>query len=264
MTVLATIDRSVVAAAWSDARAAADRADVQIKALSGDDVPLAQTVIEQTWGAQQVPQDNLLRALAHAGCTLLGATRESEPMGVVMGFAGWADGLHVHSHMTAVVGGAKSRGVGFALKLWQRAECLSAGIREIRWTYDPLVARNAYFNIVKLGVDVLAFRRDFYGAMDDLVNAGDSSDRFEVSWLLDSRRVIDAIAGRQIPLPAGGSSYAIPRDYEEIRRSDPDRARELRRAARAHFEQVMTANTAVEWDNGAYVFLPRTTEAGDA
>lgn len=33
-----------------------------------------------------------------------------------------------------------------------------------------------------------AFFPDFYGAMDDAVNAGDHSDRFEVSWRLDSER----------------------------------------------------------------------------
>jgi predicted GNAT superfamily acetyltransferase len=257
---MTTTSSDVLSAAWRSARAAADDAGVQIRSLHGDHVAVAQEVIRQTWGPSQVPQDNLLRALAHAGSALLGATRDGEPVGVVMGFLGWTDGLHLHSHMTGVVGGAKSKGVGFALKLWQRAECLSSGIREIRWTYDPLIARNAYFNIVKLGVDVLAFRPDFYGQMDDIVNAGDSSDRFEVSWQLDSPRVTEAIAGRRRPVPADAQSYPIPRDYDEIRRADPERARLLRHESREQFQRLFAADTAVEWDDGGYLFVPRAAQ----
>lgn len=243
------------AAAWRDARAAASRAQVDVHLLVDEDVSLAQEVIRLAWGDQQVPQSNLLRALAHAGANLCAATRDGRPLGVVLGFLGWTDGLHLHSHMTAVVGGEQSRGVGYALKLRQRAECLDAGVREVRWTFDPLIARNAYFNLVKLGVEVIAFRSDFYGPMDDLINAGDSSDRFEVSWVLDSPRVADAVAGRRRQPPPGAEWLAVPSDYEGLRRTDPAQAQCLRIAWREQLQRrTLEPRGAVDWVDGGYSF----------
>ena len=66
---------------------------------------------------------------------------------------GSPDGPHLHSHMLATVPEWQSRGVGFALKLAQRAAALDAGFDDVRWTYDPLLARNAWFNLTKLGRD---------------------------------------------------------------------------------------------------------------
>lgn len=252
MTASGLPDDHVRLAAWRDARTAAKMAQVQVRPLLGADVEIAQDVIRQAWGPQQVPQNNLLRALAHAGSTLIAATRAGRPLGVVMGFLGWTGGLHVHSHMTAVVADEQSRGVGYALKLWQRAECLDSGISEVRWTFDPLIARNAYFNLVKLGVDVIAFRPDFYGSMDDIVNAGDTSDRFEVSWALSSARVADAVAGRRRVLSPVTRALAVPPDYDLLRRTDPERARALRRSWRADLQRLLVSGAAVEWADGGY------------
>lgn len=243
-------------AAWRVARVAAQRADVEILPLHGELVSIAQEVIRQAWGPQQVPQDNLLRAMAHAGTSLLGALHSGRPVGACVGLLGWTGGVHLHSHMTAVVTDAQSGGVGYALKLWQRAECLDAGVREIRWTYDPLIARNAYFNLVKLGVRVIAFHPDFYGAMDDTVNAGDSSDRFEVSWLLDSQEVVDAIEGTRPPLAAPGETVRVPRDFDRLRRSDPESARLMRVRRREDFLRLLRPGTAVGWADGGYVLVP--------
>jgi predicted GNAT superfamily acetyltransferase len=159
--------------------------------------------------------------------------------------------------MVAVLPGIRPRGVGYALKLWQRAACLENGVDEIRWTYDPLVRRNAYFNLVKLGARVVDYRPDFYGEMDDIINAGDHSDRFEVSWRLTSPVVIDALAGRP-PTPGPDARFvAIPEDYEALRRQDP-------RAARGHREQIRdviahhwSAGLRPAWSaDGGYGFQP--------
>ena len=200
-------------AAWAVAYDAASVAGVDIRELHGTDVTLAQEVIGQVWGPQLIPQDVLLRALAHAGCTLLGAVVDEQPVGVTLGFLGWAGGIHLHSHMTAVVPAHGSAGVGYALKLWQRAVCLREGIREIRWTYDPMVARNAYFNLVKLGAVVESLRANFYGAMVDTVNAGDESDRFEVSWWLE----LSACPGGAFRTPSPARRRgAVARDSEGL------------------------------------------------
>ena len=96
-------------------------------------------MVEAVWGAQEL-QPELVRAMQLAGCVLIGATPVSggELVGFVWGFAGWSGGPHLHSHMLATVPALQSRGVGFALKLAQRAGALDAGSRG-----DPLDVRPA-------------------------------------------------------------------------------------------------------------------------
>ncbi len=250
--------------AWSVAREAASRAGVEVRELRSSDIAIAQEVIGTVWGAQQIPQSNLLRAFAHAGSTLLGALMDERPVGTTLGFLGWEGGLHLHSHMTAVVPSHLSAGVGYALKLWQRAVCLREGFGEIRWTYDPLVARNAQFNLVKLGAVVMAMHPNFYGAMDDIVNAGDESDRFEVSWRLNSPRVLAAAAGHPLRPVDVVRSHAIPKDYTALARTDPAAARAARIATRDAVLAAERDGLTIEWDGGAYRFTrpqPASTDA---
>ena len=171
--------------AWAAATRAADAAGVRLGPLTAlDDCDRVNRVVEAVWGAQEL-QRELVRAMQLAGCVLIGATADDSDdlVGFVWGFAGWSDGPHLHSHMLATVPALQSRGVGFALKLAQRAAALDAGLDEIRWTYDPLLARNAWFNLMKLGAAGAAFLPEFYGEMTDQLNAGDRSDRFEVRWV---------------------------------------------------------------------------------
>ena len=113
--------------------------------------------------------------------------------------------------MNAVDPAARGRGIGVALKLRQRAVCLEHGVDEVRWTYDPLIRRNARMNLVRLGAEVVAFHPDFYGGLDDAITGADHSDRFEVRWRLDSPRTARALAGG--PQPAwrrGAASRSSP------------------------------------------------------
>ncbi|SNS10571.1 hypothetical protein SAMN06893096_10233 [Geodermatophilus pulveris] len=168
---------SLVYAARRDAEEAARTAGVDIRTAARGGV---QEIVSTVWGPGQRLQANLLMAMAHAGGTVAAAVRGDGPVGACVGFLGWNGGVHLHSHMAAVRPGARTTGVGCALKLWQRAVCLEHGIAEIRWTFDSLVRRNAYFNLAKLGARVIDYRPDRYGEMDEIVNAGDRSDRFEV------------------------------------------------------------------------------------
>ena len=92
--------------------------------------------------------------------------------------------------MNAVDPAARGRGIGVALKLRQRAVCLAHGVTEMRWTYDPLIRRNARLNLVRLGAEVVAFLPDFYGELGDAITGADRSDRFEVRWRLDAPRTV--------------------------------------------------------------------------
>ncbi len=249
----ALVGADSVERATQSALDAAARPRVVVRELGPDDVRGAQGVIAGAWGTPQIPQSNLLRALCHAGNPVLVGVRADQVVGVTFGFLGWNDGLHLHSHMAAVAGGIESTGIGHALKLAQRAVCLSHGITEIRWTFDPMIARNAHFNLVKLGAEVRRFLPNHYGEMDDPVNAGDASDRFEVSWQLDAA---DVEAGPNQPLQDGPEieRVPIPDDFLALRRSDPEAARAARRRVRARFGELFSQGLEPTWVSGGYTF----------
>ena len=100
-----------------------------------------------------------MRALGSSGNISWGASRR-RAVGFVLGWAGVdEEGLHVHSHMVATVPDRRHAGVGYALKLAQRAQALEQGIHLVRWTFDPMVARNAWLNFGKLGTLCRRFAR---------------------------------------------------------------------------------------------------------
>ncbi len=257
MTRIAALDRR---SALEQALQASTRAGVEIDNLDGSDVSEVERIIEMVWGPEQNAPSNLLRGLAHAGNVLLLArTISGEPIGFTLGYLGWSNGVHLHSHMTAVVSGHQSSGVGYALKLWQRSVCLSNEIDEIRWTYDPMIARNAYFNLVKLGAQVRIYLQDFYTGMNDKINAGDHADRFEVSWKLMSTRVISALEGGVPELrPA---EVVLPDDFESLRSGDLPSAIEARMRVREVILSRMGLGDVPDWGIGGYVLnTTRETE----
>src|SRR5262245_32721548 len=125
----------------------------------------------------------LVWAMAASGAYVSSATLEGQVVGASLGWLGLDDGaVALHSHLTAVDPQLRDTGVGLALKRHQRAWCLERNIDRIRWTFDPAVRRNAWFNLTKLGATIVAYAVDFYGPLDDAINAGDDSDRAVVSW----------------------------------------------------------------------------------
>ncbi len=248
------------AEAAATARAAADRAACTVGVLHdpGEFADLS-AVFGQIWrqpGGAILPS-NLARAVAHAGGYVAGAFDASGAMvGGAFGFVGRDAGeVLLHSHITGAL--ASGAGVGFALKLHQRAWCLAGGIDTVTWTFDPLVSRNAHFNLRKLGALATAYAADFYGDMPDAINAGDHTDRLVVRWDLASPRAAAAAAGRPAavdaseaavlldaddagrPRPgpdalptAGLARCRVPMDVLELRRDDRDSALAWRLAAR--------------------------------
>ena len=177
--------------------AAAVRAHVRILEL--DDVRRiheAARLLSEVWSASAddplIPP-NTLRALAHSGNYVFGAYERSTMTGAIVGFLGRLDGsLQLHSHILGVSPSSQGRNVGFALKQHQRAWALHHGIDVVTWTFDPLVRRNAYFNVAKLGARIGAYYPDFYGEMNDGINDGDESDRVLVEWILADDAVVAA------------------------------------------------------------------------
>ncbi|MDY7529171.1 MULTISPECIES: GNAT family N-acetyltransferase [Cryobacterium] len=261
-------------AAYRVALAAADAAAVSVRAARPEDLPAVVALFERTWGAGRSPDASLLRALDHAGNTVLVATSDADAapafVGAALGFLGWTGGIHLHSHMTAVAPGLRGGGVGYALKLFQRAVCLEHGVDEMRWTFDPLIRRNAHFNLVKLGAEVTDFHPDFYGRLDDAISGSDRSDRFEVRWRLDSRRVRAALAGSPRPqwssaeptrdgLPAPEPLRLDP-DFERLRDDAPDAAARQRTDSRVVFAEAFSRGLRPELAGDSWVFTSRPAD----
>jgi predicted GNAT superfamily acetyltransferase len=233
----------------------------------------------------------LLRAFTKAGNYVAGAYDGTELVGASVGFFG-APGdsghMELHSHIAGVSKAALGRSVGFALKLHQRAWALRRGVSTIAWTFDPLVSRNAYFNLAKLAATPAEYLTNFYGGMQDGINSGDESDRLLIRWDLAAPaveaastgrlKVMDAHAeqnaGASIGLtrsddghPVTGSVHgdtilvAVPRDIESLRSVDPPGARAWRLAVRDVLGAVMAQGARVAGFDRAGWYVVRQSEA---
>jgi predicted GNAT superfamily acetyltransferase len=267
---------------WATVHEAAEAAGVSVEPLTElVDAEGVQRVLASLWG-DDILDGGITRAAQHAGGLLYGARAGDELVGFVLGFAGFDDGLHLHSHILGVLPEWQRRGVGFALKLAQRARCMDEGINEVRWTYDPLVARNARFNLVKLGCIATRLFRRFYGDMTDNLNRGDRSDRFEVRWHVASDRVDRALRGqasapamgevlleahgepeapqpKETGAPLGpGAVVAIPRDHQALRSNDPELGQRWRDTSAGVFDACFAGGLEGVWmtEDGRYVFDP--------
>ncbi len=177
-------------------------------------------LMQAVWGVQ-APLVNveLLTAIAHSGGYVAGAFDGNRMVGASVGFLADHHGeLALHSHVTGVVDAMRHGGIGRAIKLHQRAWAAEHELDWITWTFDPLVRRNAWFNIALLGADVDAYLPSFYGTMSDAINAGDESDRLLMAW-----NVTAPILGH--PRDGRGAADPLlvptPADIVELRRSDP-------------------------------------------
>lgn len=160
--------------------------DLTVRELSGlselaRTVPLAHAV----WGADDAPEDpTLLQVVQHTGGLVAGALdARGELWAYLVGLPTREPDLQ-HSHRLGVHPACRSRGLGEALKRFQRGWCLERGIRRVQWTFDPLLLANAHLNIHRLGATVRSYLPDYYGAMAG-INAGVPSDRFEAEWALE-------------------------------------------------------------------------------
>lgn len=232
--------------AWASAHEAARAAGVELRPLSRlEDGERIIRVMVATWGEHQLIPREMLRALGDSASPPLGAFSDDELIGYVLGWIARdpEDGLVVHSHMLATLPDRRHKGVGYALKLAQGAQALEAGIGVVRWTFDPLIARNAWLNLSKLGAVADRFHRDYYGPMEDRVNRGERTDRLVVRW--DLRRPLerfpvegvpvlleaedDAPVPTEVPVPEHGpAAIRIPRDHERLRAERPELARAWR------------------------------------
>jgi predicted GNAT superfamily acetyltransferase len=232
------------------------RAGVTVDELrSPAQIARAAELLRQVWRGTGPPVPaNLLRAVQHTGGYVFGAYEADEDDRLVAVSMALLATEGLHSHITGVVPAVQRRGVGFALKQHQRAWALHHGLVTITWTCDPLVRRNLSFNLHALRATVEGYLPNHYGAMNDGLNGGDETDRFELYWNLDSPAVMLAGDERLPWIEAGGLPVAVaadarglpvvrpvtgparlvhlPSDIEALRRTDASAGLAWRRAVR--------------------------------
>jgi len=259
-----------------------------------DAMAAARAVFDEVWpGEGTQVTSNLLRALMHAGgyCSVV-LDNDDRVVGAALGFPSrdpsLTGGVYLHSHMAAVVDGLRDRGIGAAIKQHQRAWAREQGIPVVSWTFDPLVRRNAHFNVNRLGVEVRAYYPDFYGVMTDAINAGDRTDRLVAWWVVDSERADAAARGdlvipdhdsllqtarglirlddgvpQLVELPAAGETVlvSLPDDVVSLRQADPALGLQWRLAVREALTSSFEAGLRVSavTSAGAYVLTPEET-----
>lgn len=236
---------------------------------------------------------DMLRALSHAGNYVAGAFIGDHLAGGSVAFFGAPVGETLHSHITGVTRRGRGHQVGYALKMHQRRWALERGLSTITWTFDPLVARNAYFNLAKLGATPVHYYEDFYGELGDELGGDADSDRVLVAWDLKSaapsvpdgsprsegavESVDEALAGGAVSVidvdrpshpvahheritPDAGAVVEVPRDVESMRVSAPLDAARWRIALRDALSPLLVegeARRSVRFlRSGHYVFGP--------
>jgi predicted GNAT superfamily acetyltransferase len=246
-----------------------------------DDARTMVRVLDAVWGSWEGAagiQDATILALAHAGNYAEVAILDDEPVGAALGFFGEPLGAVLHSHIVGVLPRATGGGIGRAIKLRQRDWCRQRSITTMTWTFDPLVARNAYFNIEKLGARPTRYMIDYYGQMSDGLNAGQASDRVLLSWDLTvdtpppPRRgslgqafaalTADPTGGpaaHEAPADCAHLTVGIPGDIERLRRENPPLSHEWRIALRQTLPHLLTAGWRVtNFDRAGLYILERS------
>jgi predicted GNAT superfamily acetyltransferase len=171
-----------------------------------EDMSAVEEIQRAVWPGSEtdvVPAHMLITAI-HNGGLVLGAFKDEKMIGFVFGFPGLdttPDGPRPKhcSHMMGIHPDHRDAGIGFALKRAQWQMVRHQGLDHITWTYDPLLSRNAYLNIAKLGAVCSMYRRSEYGEMRDGLNTGLPSDRFQVDWWINTQRVQRRLGKRPRP-----------------------------------------------------------------
>lgn len=274
-SVRSPVPGDVIDKASRAADEAAARSGVLIRELTTPEgATAAAELLDGIWnsdgGGAAPVEPGLLIALEHAGNYVVGAYRNGEIVGAAAGFCGPPELAMMHSHIVGVSSWSKGKGIGAAMKLHQRAWCLERGVTTLEWTFDPLIFRNANFNINRLGARLEEYLPQFYGQMRDATNAGQGSDRALIRWRLaetahpasypveqdvgvplmvdlgvDGAPIFPGVDEGAVAERHGMIGLRIPADIERLRSGNSDASARWRAALRESMHVLMDAGWAV-------------------
>lgn len=222
--------------------------ELEIRTLeTATDMSSIVTVFQQVWGSvTPIVGVELLTAIAHSGGYVAAAFESGNIIGASFGFLarhqppGQAPTDALHSHVTGILPGVQHSGVGRAMKNHQRAWAAERDIPWITWTFDPLVRRNAWFNIEVLDCHVVEYIVNFYGEMTDSINGNDESDRLVAAWPTDP-----ATPSPAAPADDKRVEVGTPDDIVALRRTDPAAAAMWRQRVRSELGDRLAAGCTV-------------------
>ena len=180
----------------------------------------------EIWGEDdlEVEPATLFVVAEETGGQVLGAFDGERLVGYTLALVGLRDGtVFLHSHMTGVLAEYRDRGVGRALKLFQREEALGRGIRLIVWTFDPLENRNAHFNLNRLGAIARKYLPNLYGLTTSPLHLGLPTDRLLAEWPLDSARVVAAVSDLAKEPEDAPATIELPAELDRWKQNDTPR-----------------------------------------
>lgn len=194
----------------------ADRATLDVRPIASLDEYRACVKLQaEVWGEgfESVPA-NVLQVATYVGGICLGAFYpDGELCGLVFGLSGIQDGAPMHwSHLLAVRESARNLGVGRLLKERQRELLASRGILEMRWSFDPMIVKNAHLNLNRLGARVVRYVPNMYGITDSPLHHGLATDRLVVAWSTSDT----APGGRWINIAPAPILTAEPQADDEV------------------------------------------------
>jgi predicted GNAT superfamily acetyltransferase len=210
----------------------------------------------ETWGYDDgdvIPR-RMFKVAQRVGGQAIGAF---DPAGELVGMAMSIPGMkprpdaerpqvpYLHSHMLAVTPKYRNAGLGRRLKLYQRAEAVSRGIRLMEWTFDPLEIKNAHLNIHRLGVIVRAYSPNFYGVSSSRLQAGLPTDRLHAEWWMESERVKTILSENPTTPPQIQETIMVPKAIATWKAESVSRARAVQAENRERFLAAFGRGLAV-------------------
>src|SRR5215468_7435670 len=179
-------------------------ADIAVRPLHTlDEFRRCVQIAREVWGDSDLDTEPYVTLVIadHTGGQVLGAFDGHLMVGFTKAYVGLrGQKPYLHSHMTGVLPSHRDRRVGRYLKLFQREDALRRGIRLVEWTFDPLEAKNAHFNINRLGAICRRYIANFYGITTSPLHRGLPTDRLPVP------------AASRSAVSVGGHSEAVAQD----------------------------------------------------
>jgi predicted GNAT superfamily acetyltransferase len=218
----------------------------------------------QIWGEADLEVEPVTAFVvaAHTGGQVLGAFDDGRMIGYTLAVVGVRHGApYLHSHMTGVLIDYRDKGVGRMLKMFQRDEALSRGIRLIQWTFDPLELRNAHFNLNRLGAICREYLPNLYGVTTSPLHRGLATDRLLVEWRLDSARVVAAIEDLVKDPVEAPATIELPAELERWQQENAPEVQKVQGRMREEFTKWFSKGYAAVGlrrgkGNPAYILAP--------